>query len=173
MPTAHIDSMGGLKILRLHSLGSTLPHLWSTGSQFGPLFHYDLVLLLTPLRHYSQVWQWIPQSGIQWDFNSLDERAATHALWYLLTTHDKSCFNLNSNWSHHVHEASHDKTIHFHSINLHLLHWYICGVNWTSLCSPDSSHNPMPDDVRVPLGRNFASSFLLVVRLAVDPPALG
>lgn len=33
-----------------------------------------------PLRHYSQVWIWIPQSGIQWDFNPPDERVATHAL---------------------------------------------------------------------------------------------
>ena len=31
----HLGTMGGLERLRLHSAGSTLPHLWPTGSQSG------------------------------------------------------------------------------------------------------------------------------------------
>ncbi|MBS4023369.1 MAG: hypothetical protein KGZ79_13265 [Dethiobacter sp.] len=31
----HLGTMGELECLRLHSAGSTFPHLWPTGSQFG------------------------------------------------------------------------------------------------------------------------------------------
>ena len=100
------------KCLRLHSAGSTLPHLWPTGSQFRwPCFTTarcfssspsDSTSLWTPCllmqthqppRNYPQIWIWVSQSKTQWDFNPPDERAATHALWPLLTPHDKSYFN--------------------------------------------------------------------------------
>ena len=38
---------GGTQCLRLHSAGSSIPHLWPTGSS---LFDYDPVVLLKPFR---------------------------------------------------------------------------------------------------------------------------
>src|SRR5690606_25191342 len=44
------------------------------------------------------------------------------------------------NQSPHVHETTHDKTIHFPSIYPHHLHRHVRVVNWISLCHASSSH---------------------------------
>lgn len=46
-PANTLVRWGGTQCLRLHSAGSTIPHLWPTGSS---LFDYDPVVLLKPFR---------------------------------------------------------------------------------------------------------------------------
>ena len=91
--------------LRLHSAGSTLPHLWPTGSsemtpsttarQFSSC-PSDSTSRWTPCppalkenrpaRHYPRFWIWRPSSGRQRDFNPPDQCAAQRTLCPRLTS---------------------------------------------------------------------------------------